>query len=469
MKNYYLIILLLYILPAAGQDMVISNVNIIDVETGTIRQNMDVTLAKGKISSIRDHKKRRYSKNIQVIDGSGKYLSPGFIDSHAHVALGPVSVAVKNFKPVLTLKMDKSYAERTANLLLAFGITTSRDPGGLTEMTVGIKKAIAAGEIKGPELLVAGSIIDTLTFENLVSTVKSSNEIIAEIRKQKEAGVDFIKLYTSLSPEFLKVGVDETRRQGLKSISHLHTTSWTQAANLGLDNIVHIIPGSDLLLPASKREEYNKYAKFGAIAFYKWFELVDLEGAEINEMLEALSRNKVSIDPTLVPFHAAFFGNKNLYQTNSYLKYMPEEFVTNWKTTFNFNLGWKEKDFKVAQESWPKVEKFVRMLHQKGIMLTAGTDANNPWIVPGDSFHTELKLLADCGLTNAEVLKIATLNGAKLMNIDNRVGKIEKGYEADLVLLNANPLAEISNTRQIASIFLDGEIIDSGAMLKSMQ
>lgn len=95
------------------------------------------------------------------------------------------------------------------------------------------------------------------------------------------------------------------------------------------------------------------------------------------------------------------------------------------------------------------------MLHKQGIMLTASTDANNPWIVPGDSFHTELELLRSCGLSDEDVMKIATINGAKLMNIADRVGKIEVGYEADIVLLSENPLDDISNTREIELILLD--------------
>lgn len=282
-------------------------------------------------------------------------MSPGFIDSHVHFAIGPVKVRIENSKPLLYLELNDSITERTANLLVAYGITTSRDPGGLTEVTLGTKQAIQNQVILGPELFVAGSIIDTLAFENLTSTVKTPEDIVQEIRKQKKAGVDFIKLYTNLSPELLKAGIDETYRQGLQSISHLHATSWTQAAELGIDNIVHIIIGSDQLLPLVKRDEYNNYSKMGTKALYKWFEYVDLDSPEIREMLNTLSRNNVSIDPTLIPFHAAFFGNKNIYQSNKMLDYMPESMVNNWKTFFNFNVGWTEKDFEIAQNSWPKV------------------------------------------------------------------------------------------------------------------
>ena len=394
---------------------------------------------------------------------------PGFIDAHAHFAIGPVKVKMEDKKPVVYLDLDESFAKKTANLLLAHGITTTRDPGGKTEVTVGTKRKVANGNIAGPEMFVAGNILDTLRFENLTTTVKTKEDIVQAIRNQKDEGVDFIKLYTSLSPELLKAGIDETKRLGLKSVSHLHTTSWTEAAELGLDHIVHIIPGSPDLLPEKHRNAYEKYAKLGAIAFYKWFEYVDLNSDEITAMITTLQKNNVSVDPTLVPFHAAFFGNKNIYQVNEMLRYMPDDMIENWRTSFNFNLGWKPNDFEIAQQNWPKVEQLVRMLHENGIMLTAGTDANNPWIVPGDSFHSELELLAQCGLSNATVLRIATLNGAKLVGADHRIGLVEEGYEADLVLLNANPIDDISNTRRIDVVLKDGEKIDTKGLLKSLE
>lgn len=452
-----------------GQDKMISNVNVIDVANGKVLHNQDVTLKDGKIASIKKHSSKGSNQGFEVIDGTGKFLSPGFIDAHVHVAIGPVKVKVEDYKPLIYIDLQPEFAERTSNLLVAYGITTARDPGGLTEVTVSTKQAIENKQITGPALSVAGSILDTLAFKNLTSTVKSKEEIVAEIQRQKAAGVDWVKLYTSLSPELLEAGVAEAKRQGLRSVSHLHTTSWTEAARLGLDNIVHIIPGSSKLLPESNRAAYSKYEKLGAIAFYKWFELVDLDSPEITEMISALKKNKVSIDPTLVPFHAAFFGDQNIYQSNPNLDYMPESMLNNWKTSFNFNLGWQENDFKIAQQSWPKVERLVRMLHENGIMMTAGTDANNPWIVPGDSFHDELKLLVACGLSTAEVLKIATINGAKLIGWQKSVGQVKKGFEADLVLLGGNPLDNIENTRKIERVFLDGEEFEPKEILSALK
>ena len=151
------------------------------------------------------------------------------------------------------------------------------------------------------------------------------------------------------------------------------------------------------------------------------------------------------------------------------LNYMPQEMIDNWSSSFNFNLGWRPEDFRLAQESWPKVEQLVRMLHDNKILLTAGTDANNPWVVPGDSFHTELELLNKCGLSTGDVLRIATLNGAKMLGISHRTGLVKKGYEADLVLLEGNPLEDIRNTRKINVVINNGKKLEPSQIKSSLR
>ncbi len=455
-----IIVAIISLQTAWGQDLLIKNVNVIDVEGGVLQEKQDVHISKGLIVKITKAKKRpKAERQVTVIDGTDKYLSPGFIDTHVHQTMGPADLSFENGVPMLRLNPLIDLPQITAQLLLSHGITTARDPGGKTELTVKAKTDLASGKILGPEFFVAGSILDTLDFINLVAKVTDENEIRHEILRQKAAGVDFIKLYTSLTPELIGFAIKESQKHGLKTISHLHTTSWTEASELGVDNIVHIVPAHERYLPEAHKPAYRKTALMGAIGFYKWFEYVDLESNEISEMIGTLKSNNTSVDPTLVLFHATFFGNTTVYTSNEMLERLPEDLVKNWKTTFNFNIGWSEQHFTEAQRTWPKVQQFVKKLHDNGVLLTAGTDANNPWIVPGDSFHQELSLFKGCGLTNSDVLRIATLNGAKIMDIDDRAGSIAVGKEADMVLLDSNPLEDIDNSRDIHMVISNGVII----------
>lgn len=457
-RNLLIMIMSLSLTPMIGQDLIIEHVNVVDVETGELLRNQNVSVREGKITRIQA-KPIGPEENVRTIDGSGKYLLPGFIDSHAHISMGPVSLEYEEGKPVLVLSPDEELKNKSLELLLKFGVTSVRDPGGNTEIMVSTKRAVNQKKIAGPELFVAGHVIDKIEFRNLTTKVTSIAEIQEEVRRQKRAGVDIIKLYTSLSPAMIKAGIDEAHKQGLLSTAHLHSTSWKEAAELGIDNIVHIIPGNEYGLPESKKDEYHGISAFGTKAFFKWFELVDLDGPEIKEMIAALKRNNVSIDPTLVPFHAAFFGDTGEYQSNELLSELPDAMLENWKTIFNFNIGWTPEDFKIAKKAWPKVQRFTRMLYENGILLTAGTDANNPWTVPGDSFHRELVLLNKCGIPAADVLKMATINGAKIVRADARIGSIKVGKEADLVLLDHNPLEDIRHTRAINMVIVDGVVV----------
>ena len=169
----------------------------------------------------------------------------------------------------------------------------------------------------------------------------------------------------------------------------------------------------------------------------------------------------------LVPFHAVFFGNKNIYQTNKILDYMPESMVINWKTFFNFNLGWTEKDFEIAQNSWPKVQRLIRILHKQGIMLTAGTDANNPWIVPGDSFHTELELLRSSVYLMNMWWKLQPLMVRNLwiLQTESENWSWIWGWSC---AFKWEPSDDITNMRKIELILLDGKIVKQEVMLPSL-
>lgn len=443
-----------------AQNLVIKNINVIDVEKGSVSENMDVIINQEIIQSIsKTGGENRYPAGATIIDGTGKYLTPGFIDTHIHVAIGTVGFDLSDGTPKLEMDILDEVPGYSMRMLLANGITTSRDPSGKTEVTTFVKEEIENGTLIGPELFVAGSVIDTTYFKNLVATVKTEDDIRKEINNQNREGVDYIKLYTSLNPDQLEAGIDEAKKLGLGTIAHLENTSWTEAARLGIDNIVHIIPGNEQLLPMQHREEFTKSILLGTQWFYKWFEYVDLNGPEIDEMIRELKQNDVSVDPTLVLFHSVFFANEDIYQQNPALQYVPEAMVENWNT-FNFNLGWAKEDYQRAHTAWSKVELFTKQLHENGIMLTAGTDANNPWIPAGDSFHRELELLAATGISNGNVLKIATFNGAKLLGIDHRIGTIREGKEADLVILTKNPLDDISNTRHSEVVIMNGQIFN---------
>ncbi len=216
------------------------------------------------------------------------------------------------------------------------------------------------------------------------------------------------------------------------------------------------MPGSSELLPKEARDHYAA-SMTTALFMLRWFDLVDQNSPAICEMIVTLREHNVSIDPTLIVLHSMANGDHAQYLENPALWMMPPEMLENWRTTFNFNLGWNDEDFETARKIYPKVARFTKHLFDAGIMLTVGTDANNPWIVPGDSYHTELELLAATGIPPLDVLTIATSNGAKVLGVFDQTGTITPGKQADLVLLQRDPTKDIRATRDILWVMQRGK------------
>jgi len=290
--------------------------------------------------------------------------------------------------------------------------------------------------------------------------VKDEAAIRKEIRWQAAAGVDFIKVYSSMTPELVRIAVEEAHAHGLRVIGHLQRTTWTQAAELGIDAVTHAASWSPEILSEADRAGYEQ-SLFGRVY---WLEHLDLKSPEVTSMAEALVRHRVTIDPTLIAMHTKFWGNDPRYTQHPQLGLAPEAFRRGWPTG-SFTASWTDDQYRQAQSQWPKLSGLTKLLFDRGVLLTVGTDTPTPWIIPGVSFHEEMALLADAGIPLKDVLRMATANGAKALGKEKSIGAVEAGMRADLVVLRANPLADIKNTREIETVIQGGRIYEPGKLL----
>ncbi|MCK0069662.1 amidohydrolase family protein [Kordiimonas laminariae] len=310
--------------------LVITNAHVIVGDASDVKQNQAVTISAGRILKIQSMRNFiRTNTEAKILDAQGGYLIPGLIDTHVHTAVGPVALKIEEGIPVPSQAPSHAIADHTMASLLKYGVTAARDPGGKTEITVATKLKQQAGEISGPMLQVAGEVIDTTVFENLTTAVKDIQTIKDEVNRQADAGVDWIKLYNTLPEEMLRAGIEAAHARNLKVTGHLQATTWTDAAELGIDSIVHIIPASAELLPAAKRDEYHD-ASMKTTSILKWFELADFNSPAIKQMIDTLKQNNVSIDLTLVFFHAMTYGDDDRYIKNPALSDAGTELVDNW-------------------------------------------------------------------------------------------------------------------------------------------
>ncbi|MGB7662621.1 MAG: amidohydrolase family protein [Nitrososphaeraceae archaeon] len=354
----------------------------------------------------------------RVLNLTEKYIVPGLFDMHAHIA------------GVRKNSYDQATSENMLEMLLKYGITTVRNPGGPTNETVHLREEVLNRNLSGPEIFTAGRLLNTPEFPIpfVEKQVYTEEEVREEVRNQATAGVDYIKLYVGLKPDLVKAAVDEAHRQGIKVIGHLYLTSWTDAANLGIDFLTHGVPVSPFLLPEDKQRIFNRTGG-GPFDHSLWLDLVDLDSIEIRNMIESLVQNQIPVDPTLNVYEAIFVRQSFADPQN--------------------------------EQRWSKVLQLTKMMHDRGVKILSGTDIPNFELVPGESLHHELELLVEAGINTSDVIKIATKNGAEALNLMNQTGTIEPGKQADILILSANPVEDIENTKRIEAVISNGRIIEN--------
>jgi imidazolonepropionase-like amidohydrolase len=401
--------------------VVLRGATVIDGTGSAPRPHAVVIVNGNKIVDVLTNDSKYYDyyshQPVNVLNLTGKYVIPGLFDMHAHVA------------DVLKNSYNQTRSENMLRMLLANGITTIRNPGGPTEQSVALKENVAIGKIIGPRIFTAGRLINgpQIPVPFVEKQVKTEQEVRQEVRLQAAIGVDYIKLYVGLTPSLVRAAIDEAHHNGIKVIGHLYLTSWTDAANLGIDSLTHGVPVSPYLLPEDKQRIFIENG-LGPFDHFFWLSLVNLNGS-INEMIKSLVKHRVSVDPTLDIYKAML------------------------------------KDDKKDQYLWPKVLQLTKMMYDNGVEILSGTDIPNLGLVPGESIHHELELLVEAGISPLDVIKIATRNGADALGILNKVGTIEPGKEADMIVLTANPVTNISNTEKIEAIINEGKFVDKEKIL----
>jgi imidazolonepropionase-like amidohydrolase len=394
--------------------IILEGATVIDGTGDLPKPNTTIIIKGSRIASFSSNTANKYDFSLakNVINLTGKYIIPGLFDMHAHVA----NVRKNSY--------NQGESEYMLRMLLAYGVTTIRNPGGPTEQSVALGENISEGKIVGPQIFTAGQLLNTpqIPVPFVEKQVQTEQDVRHEVRTQAAAGVDYIKLYVGLTPELVKAAIDEAHSNGIKVIGHLYMTSWTDAANLGIDALTHGVPVSPFLLSEANQQ---KFLEAGDHPFNHllWLDLVDLNGPEINNTISALVNNDIPIDPTL-----------DIY-----------EIIT--------------KEESQNQYLWSKVLELTKMFYDNGVTILSGSDIPNFDLIPGASLHHELELLVEAGIPPLEVIKIATRNGAQALGIEKDVGTIEPGKEADMIILSDNPVDSIGNTKKIEAVINNGHFI----------
>jgi imidazolonepropionase-like amidohydrolase len=397
--------------------IILEGATVIDGTGDLPKPNTTIVINESRIAYLSSDTANNYDLNFSaaknVINLTGKYIIPGLFDMHAHVA----NVRKNSY--------NQNESEYMLRMLLTHGVTTIRNPGGSTEQSVALRENVSEGKIVGPQIFTAGQLLNTpqIPVPFVERQVQTEQDVRQEVRTQAAVGVDYVKLYVGLTPELVQAAINEAHSNGIKVIGHLYLTSWTDAANLGIDALTHGVPVSPFLLSEANQQRFLE-AGDHPFNHFLWLDLVDLNGDEIREMINALVNNNIPVDPTLDIYEAM-------------VKEEPQN-----------------------QYLWPKVLQLTKMLYENGVTLLSGSDIPNFELVPGVSLHHELEILVEAGIPSLEVIKIATRNGAQALGIEEDVGTIEPGKQADMIVLSDNPVEEINNTKKIEAVINNGQLIE---------
>lgn len=411
---------------------VIQDVTVIPMtEHDTILDHANVVIQGNKIVSINGI----VPVGAQVIAGKGKWLIPGLIDMHVH------NLADINF--------GSSYPTKGANffidsqdfmwLYVANGVTTALELSGRTEH-FGQRNDIVKGNIVGPRIALS-ALINGGEGDGFIANTPTDGR--QTVRIAKGMGYDFIKPYGALTAETFKAIVDEAGKQGMKTVGHIPVAFKDRLPEA-------FEPNFSLVAHA---EEYSRNS-------------ADFSDDDARKFARLAKANNTWLCPTLITMVRIAEQSKTLDSIRS-LRYFEEIhplMQSKWLTANRYHIETSPERIAYFDSMVHFHYRLVKIFQEEGVPIVAGTDAGTSGVVWGYALHDELQQLVKAGLTPKQSLKAATRMAATWLQLGDKVGTIEAGKLADLVLLDANPLENISNTRKIAGVFVDGRWVDKASI-----
>ena len=426
--------------------LAVSHVTVIDVAGGPTLPDSIVVISGNRITALGPTGKVAVPKDAQLIDASGKFMIPGLWDMHVHW-----------------------YERDYYSLFLANGVTGIRMMWGIPDHHR-LRKEIEAGQFLGPRMVIASAIIDgPAPLWPASISVHNTAEAIKAVEEERQAGADFIKVYSLLPRDSYFAIAAEAKKLGIPFEGHVpEAVSAEEASDSGQKTFEHL---TGVLPACSSREKELLEAAQGDLAEMLASGKPSFVGPRQRGLREALlnsydsdkaaqlfarlKKNGTWQCPTLTVLRSLGYQDQASFRDDPRLKYMPRSVRAMWGGAPNFQ-GRSEEDNALSRRQFQKDIELVGAMNRAGVDIIAGTDVLNPFCFPGFSLHDELELYVKAGLSPMEALRTATANPARFLGREKDLGTVESGKLADLVLLDANPLDNINNVRKISALVYDG-------------
>jgi imidazolonepropionase-like amidohydrolase len=424
---------------------------VINPADGRTTENAVIEVSGGKILAVRKSSEIRIPADAQVFDFSDKFIIPGLIDTHAHL--------------YTTLIFGHSTNPALPPLFIAGGVTSILSPGsGDPEGDIALKNRIDAGRAIGPRMFLAGEYIDMEPLRvPWMEAVKSEQEAKAKLDMWFSRGASHVKVYTGIKGDLFRTVIAQAHARGAKVSGHLEDTTWLEAIEMGIDVLHHGIYSLPEIMPPGIPPQTIGMINFAPPEYDKYYQAIvdaDLKSEKIQAVFRAARDAKVVFVPTVVALAPSDAAKDFMSAQQQF--YAPD----GWKKVeTRFNAEKRKYALLLTQKN---IE-FVREAHRAGVMLSTGTDMTTLQILPAFSLYREMEIFAEAGLKPMEVLKAATYNGAWAIGRTDQIGSLEAGKAADFVVLNANPLDNIGNIRQVFRTAKNGAIYTPEEVLKPLK
>jgi imidazolonepropionase-like amidohydrolase len=432
------------LLSAQERHFAITHVTVVDVTGAPSRRDMTVVVDGDRITTVGRSAQVRIPRGARVVDGTGRYLVPGFWDMHVHFM---------------------NTGESALPLLVAHGVTSVREMGGKIADTRAWQARMAAGTLVGPRIRTAGPVLESpqylarvrvrdqrlggrlaplvLPYRIGVGDAAQARRAVDSIDKLR---ADFVKIRTASSREAYFAILAAARQRGLTVAGHAPTVvSLREASDSGQRSFEHSIVDQVARMPAAERRAL--YARLAANGTWYVPTLVVLSAprtpdtavvAMLDDTLALRDSRRRFVAPSLADWWRIQIAER----------------MQDTVTTRRFGDAWRA--------GYDGTLDVIRAMRAAGVPILVGTDAGSVMVFPGFSVHEEMALLVeDAHLTPREALWGATLGPARYFGMERDLGTIEVGKLADLVLLDADPLADIRNTAKIDAVVVRGELIDA--------
>ena len=387
---------------------------IIDGNGGPPIQDGCVIVMNGKITDVGNNRQVKIPPGAEIIDGKGMSLLPGFIDAHFHID-------GMNDLPAMFLQN---------------GVTSIRDPGAWMET---YKDARKSGK-PIPRLFLSGPHLDMFppAYPDDAYLVRDASEAVTQVNRAANEGATMIKVYFRLPPSIIHEVCKAANKRGLPVSGHLETTDAMEAIEAGLHGIEHITSFGLSLTPKKEGEKYrqmvlrdNDARKKGR---YEMWNKIDPNGSMADSLGIFLKKKKTFVDPTLGAFEYQFPTSKIANSASDSLA----------------------KPDSVKWNGFKNMKAFTKNLSKKGVQIVLGSHSIITYAETGWAYQREMELFAESGLTNSQIIVASTMENARFFRIADKLGSIDKGKIADLILIKGNPLENISAARNIHKVMLNG-------------